>query len=60
MYDQNAYDKFIDKGNQHIVNKTIRRIAKTYDVSQESIRDLYDNGASLEEIEEYLDLNLND
>ena len=60
VYDQNAYDKFIDKGNQHIVNKTIRRIAKTYDVSQESIRDLYDNGASLEEIEEYLDLNLND
>lgn len=60
VYDQGAYDKFLDKGKQHIVNKTIRRIVKTYDVSQESIRDLYDNGATLEEIEEYLDLNLND
>lgn len=60
VYDQSAYDKFIDKGKQHMVNKTIRRIAKTYDVPQDSIRDLYNNGATLEEIEEYLDLNLND
>lgn len=60
VYDQKAYDKFLDKGKQHIVNKTINRLSRTYGIPQENIRDLYDNGASLEEIEEYFDLNLND
>lgn len=60
VYDYDAYDRFIQKGKDHQVNKTIKRLAQTYDVPQKNIRNLYDNGVTLEEIEEYLELNLND
>lgn len=60
VYRPDLYNKFIQKGKDHIATKTIRRLSKKYNISSNDIRDLYNNGASLEEIEEYFDLNLND
>lgn len=50
--------KFTQKGKDYKTNKAIRRISETYEVSEEEIRDLYQNGATLDEIEEYYSLGL--
>lgn len=60
VYKPELYNKFLQKGTEHIANKTIRRLSKQYGLPQKNIRELYDNGATLEEIEEYFELNLND
>ena len=57
-YRPDLMEEFTQKGKDHVTTKTIQRISRTYGVPKSEIRDLYDNGASLEEIEEYFQLGL--
>ena len=52
------YEAFVQKGQDYIITKEIKRISKDYRVPVDTIKDLYDNGATLEEIREYYDLGL--
>ena len=58
VYKPELLSEFTRKGENHKVQKTIQRISKTYGVSRKDIQDLYENGAGLDEIEEYFQLGL--
>lgn len=60
VYKPELYQRFQQKGKDFQDYKTIHRISKTYGVPEHEIRDLYTNGASLAEIEEYYELGLNE
>lgn len=60
-YRPDLLQKFIQKGQEYKTNKAIQRIAKTYDVPEKEIRELYSVGdVTLDEIEEYYSLGLNE
>lgn len=54
------YRNFVQKGKIHTTNKTLSRLSQTYGVSQSELQDMHKNGASLEELEEYLAMGLNE
>ena len=59
-YRPELLQRFYQKGKDFQDSKIIQRISKTYGVSEPEVKDLYTHGASLEEIEEYYELGLNE
>lgn len=55
---KDLYDKFVQKGKTHADNRRIRKMSQQYDVPAHEISEMYKNGATLDELEEYLQLGL--
>lgn len=60
VYRPDLLQNFTQKGQNHKTQKEIQRLSRTYGVSERYLWDLFHHGASIEEIEEYYKLGLDE
>lgn len=60
VYRPDLLQKFQQKGQDHKTQKQVQRLSRTYGVPERHIRDLLHHGASIDEIEEYYELGLDE
>ena len=52
------YRNFVQKGKEYQIDKQLQRLSRDYGVPQNELKNLYNHGASIEELAEYLELGL--
>ena len=53
VLDQSKYDTFIQKGQRYIEDKRISKVAENFDVDEKEVRNLMNDGATIDELEQW-------